>query len=150
MAKVPGRPAAPALTALCTAALLCAASGGAMRAQTADPLAPDAKTMEALDNDMADSVQDPRIGAAHKSGMGIWKWVVPPVKMKGGFDDHDPIGLAAGKLIPADCSINWTDPDTHKLYCFTSATSLIYFLDAPHTNLARAEKGWKALKGPTS
>lgn len=102
------------------------------------------------DNDMADTVNDPRIAAAHKSGMGTWKWVVPPVKMKGGFDDHDPIGLAAGKLIPADCSINWTDPDTHKLYCFTSATSLIYFLDAPHMNLARAEKGWHALKGPSS
>jgi hypothetical protein len=101
-------------------------------------------------SDMADTVNDPRIAAAQNSHMGTWKWVVPPVKMKGGFADHDPIGLAAGKLIPADCSINWTNPDTHKLYCFTSATSLVYFLDAPHTNLARAEKGWRALKGPSS
>jgi hypothetical protein len=85
---------------------------------------------------------DPRIAAAHAAQMGIWKAVVPPVKMKGAFDDHDPIGLAAGKMIPADCSINWTDPDTHKLYCFSSATSLVYFLNAPHTNIARATKGW--------
>ncbi len=118
-------------------------------AQSATPL-PAPETSQVSDNDMADTVKDPRIAAAHKSGMGTWKWVVPPVKMKGGFDDHDPIGLAAGKLIPADCSINWIDPDTHKLYCFTSATSLVYFLDAPHTNLARAEKGWRALKGPSS
>jgi hypothetical protein len=67
--------------------------------------------------------------------------------MNGMFDDHDPIGLVAGKLIPADCSLDWTDPDTHELYCFTSATSLVYFLDSPQTCLAAAEKNWRALKG---
>lgn len=89
--------------------------------------------------------------AAAKEAMiehqGIWKWVVPPVKMHGTFDDHDPIGLVAGKLIPADCAFNWTDPDTHKLYCFTTATSLVYFLDSPQTYLAEAQKNWRALKG---
>lgn len=85
---------------------------------------------------------EPRAVTALATQSGIWKAVVPPVKMAGAFDDHDPIGLAAGQLIPADCSINWTDPDTHKLYCFTSATSLVYFLYAPHTNITRATKGW--------
>jgi hypothetical protein len=97
----------------------------------------------------AGGMQDPRIAAAQAAHSGIWKWVVPPVKMKGAFDDNDPMGLAAGKAIPADCSINWTDPDTHKLYCFSSATSLVYFLYAPHTNIARATKGWLSLKAPT-
>ncbi len=78
---------------------------------------------------------------------GMWKWVVPPVKMNGMFDDHDPIGLVAGQLIPADCAFNWTDPDTHRLYCFTSATSLVYFLGSPQKYLAEAEKNWRALKG---
>lgn len=78
---------------------------------------------------------------------GIWKAVVPPVKMNGTFASHDPIGLVAGKLIPADCSINWTDPDTHKLYCFSSATSLVYFLDSPQTYLAKAKKNWQAMTG---
>jgi hypothetical protein len=82
--------------------------------------------------------------AAHT---GIWKWVVPPVKMRGMYEDHDPIGLVAGKLIPADCAFNWTDPDTHKLYCFTTATSLVYFLDAPQTYLAQADKSWRELQG---
>jgi len=77
---------------------------------------------------------------------GIWKAVVPPLRMKGTFDNDDPIGLVAGKLLPADCSINWTDPDTHKLYCFTSATSLVYFLNAPQTYLTEAEKNWRALR----
>lgn len=85
--------------------------------------------------------------ARDASGAGIWKSVVPPVKMKGQFQDHDPIGLVAGQLIPADCSINWTDPDTHKLYCFTSATSLVFFLDSPQEYLSKAEKNWHALKG---
>lgn len=86
------------------------------------------------------------VAASQAAGTGIWKAVVPPVKMKGAFDDNDPIGLAAGELIPADCSINWTDPDTHKLYCFSSATSLVYFLYAPKANTARAEKAWRGLK----
>lgn len=86
-------------------------------------------------------------GYAQEAKQGMWKWVVPPIKMKGAFDDHDPIGLVAGKLIPADCSFNWTDPDTHKLYCFTSATSLVYFLDSPQTYLAQAERNWRILKG---
>jgi hypothetical protein len=93
------------------------------------------------------TTRDPRLDNALSGHHGIWKWVVPPVKMAGGFDDHDPIGLIAGKLIPADCSLNWTDPDSHKLYCFTSATSLMYFLDAPQTNLAEAERNYRELTG---
>ena len=96
----------------------------------------------ATNDEMTTTARDSRI-----SGTGIWKSVVPPVKMKGGFQDHDPIGLVAGKLIPADCSINWIDPDTHKLYCFTSATSLVFFLDSPQEYLSKAEKNWRALKG---
>ncbi len=96
---------------------------------------------------MSDTVNDPRIAQALAGHKGTWKWVVPPSKMNGAYDNHDPIGVAVGKLIPADCSINWTDPDTHKLFCFTSATSMIYFLNAPKGNTARADKSWHALKG---
>lgn len=119
-------------------------------AQSAGSPASVPQTRQTFNADMADTVHDPRIAAARKSGMGIWKWVVPPVQMNGAFADHDPIGLVAGKLIPADCSINWTNPDTHKLYCFTSATSLVFFLDAPQNYLAQAEKNWRALKGKPS
>lgn len=96
------------------------------------------------------SAQSAAAGKSLGEHKGIWKWVVPPVKMKGAFDDHDPIGLVAGKLIPADCAFNWTDPDTHKLYCFTTATSLVYFLDSPQTYLAEAAKNWRALRGKLS
>jgi len=98
-------------------------------------------------DEMTAPTRDPRAVAAENSGGGIWKSAVPPVKMKGSFQDHDPIGLVAGQLIPADCSINWIDPDTHKLYCFTSATSLVYFLDSPQTYLLEAERNWRRLKG---
>lgn len=100
--------------------------------------------------DAAPPASSSESAAAHeamKEHKGIWKWVVPPVKMHGAFGDHDPIGLVAGKLIPADCAFNWTDPDNHKLYCFTSATSLVYFLNSPHAYLPEAEKNWQALKG---
>jgi hypothetical protein len=76
---------------------------------------------------------------------GIWKAVMPPSgSMHGEFDSNDPLGLAAGARIPADCSINWVDPDFGKLYCFSSATSLVYFLDSPRAFLARAQKNWAA------
>ena len=68
--------------------------------------------------------------------------------MKGEFESHDPIGLASGALIKADCSINWVSPDTGKLYCFSSGTSLVYFLNWPAKNATRAQKGWLQLKPP--
>ena len=77
---------------------------------------------------------------------GIWKAVVPaPGVMRGEFDSDDPIGLTAGVRIRADCSINWTDPDAGKLYCFASATSLVLFLEAPHGYLQRAQAQWLRL-----
>ena len=78
---------------------------------------------------------------------GIWKAAVPPPgSMHGEFGNNDPIGLGAGQRIAADCSINWVDPDTRRLYCFSSATSLAWFLDAPHANLASAAAAWQRLK----
>ncbi len=79
---------------------------------------------------------------------GIWKAVVPPPgTMHGEFAGHDPIGLTAGVKIEADCSINWVDPDTGEVYCFSSATSLVFFLDAPHSRLERARAQWLRLRG---
>ena len=85
-----------------------------------------------------------------KDGDGIWKAVTPPGHMRGEFDNHDPIGLAAGALIKADCSINWVNPDTGKLFCFSSGTSLVYFLSWPKKNAARAREAWKKLSVPTN
>lgn len=73
---------------------------------------------------------------------GIWKAVVPPTHMKAEFGGHDPVGLAAGARIKADCSLNWINPDTGKLYCFATPTSLNHFLDWPQRNIARAAEAW--------
>jgi hypothetical protein len=78
---------------------------------------------------------------------GIWKAAVPPNAMLAEFGGHDPIGLAAGAKIKADCSINWTDPDTAKLYCFASATSQSYFQDWPKRNIERAGRAWGGAPG---
>jgi hypothetical protein len=74
---------------------------------------------------------------------GIWKAVVPLKPMQGEFDSLDPLGVAAGARIKADCSLNWIDPDDGKRYCFASGTSLEFFLDKPQTNLERARTGWQ-------
>jgi len=74
---------------------------------------------------------------------GIWKAATPPSgTMHGEFENNDPIGLSAGVKIKADCSINWLDPDSRRRSCFSTATSLVVFLDAPHGCLARARKHW--------
>ena len=74
---------------------------------------------------------------------GIWKSAVPPHGMKGEFGNHDPIGLASGAWIKTDCSLNWVDPDDHKLYCFNSATSVEYFRQWPKANIRRAKARWE-------
>jgi len=76
---------------------------------------------------------------------GIWKAAVPPKPMKGEFDSLDPLGVAAGARIKSDCSLNWINPDDGKLYCFSSGTSLEFFLDKPQANLERARAGWEKL-----
>ncbi len=78
---------------------------------------------------------------------GIWKAATPRNPMKGEFDSMDPLGVAAGAEIKADCSLNWVDPDSGALYCFSSGTSLEYFLDHPQTNILRARRGWQKLHG---
>ena len=81
---------------------------------------------------------------AGRSG-GIWKAAVPPKPMKGEFDSLDPLGVAAGARIKADCSLNWVDPDDGKLYCFASGTSLEFFLEQPQAHLEGARAGWRKM-----
>jgi YHS domain-containing protein len=82
-------------------------------------------------------------GDAHSDG--IWKAAVPRTPMQGEFDSLDPLGIAAGARIKADCSLNWINPDNGKRYCFSSGTSLEFFLDKPQANLARAQAGWRQM-----
>ena len=70
---------------------------------------------------------------------GIWKSVVPPTAMHGEFGNEDPVGLAAGKHIKTDCSMNWLDEDG-TLSCFTSGTSLVFFEESPKSYLRAARK----------
>jgi YHS domain-containing protein len=71
---------------------------------------------------------------------GIWKAVVPPKAMHGEFANEDPVGLAAGKHIKTDCSMNWVSGDDGKLYCFTTGTSLVFFEEAPQSYIRAARK----------
>src|ERR1700689_2151255 len=70
---------------------------------------------------------------------GIWKAVGPPSTMHGEFGNEDPVGLAAGKHIKADCSLNWV-ADDGKLYCFTTGTSLLFFEESPQAYIRAARR----------
>jgi YHS domain-containing protein len=73
---------------------------------------------------------------------GIWKAIVPPGPVKAEFDGYDPIGIATGQRIQADCSLNWVSPDDGARYCFSSGTSLEFFLDRPQEYIKRARENW--------
>jgi hypothetical protein len=79
---------------------------------------------------------------------GIWKAVVPPTAMRAEFDGYDPIGVANGTRVRADCSLNWINPDDGARYCFSSGTSLEYFLDRPHEFIRRARENWARMRQP--
>jgi len=76
--------------------------------------------------------------------VGIWKSYTPK-GLHGEFNNYDPVGLMAGDLIHTDCSINYTDADTHKTYCFNSATAQVYFSNWPKTYADKAAKAYKQL-----
>jgi hypothetical protein len=84
--------------------------------------------------------------AARREGIGFWK-AYTPQGCKGEFDSYDPIGLIGGALIKADCSINWRDQNG-KLYCFASATSLVFFQDLPKGNILKASEAFERLVRP--
>ena len=94
-----------------------------------------------------DCLAQTRTAAAART-TGIWKAVVPPTPMEGEFDSMDPLGVAAGARIKADCSLNWINPDDGRRYCFSSGTSLEYFLDNPQASINRARRGWQKLTRP--
>ncbi|MGH8771585.1 MAG: hypothetical protein ACREV2_10475 [Burkholderiales bacterium] len=71
---------------------------------------------------------------------GIWKYRVP-ANIQAEFGNEDVIGLAAGKHIKADCSLNWVSQEG-KIYCFSSSSSLQNFLEAPQEHLRRAREFW--------
>lgn len=59
------------------------------------------------------------------------------------FGDHCANGLANYKaLVETDCSINWTDPNSGKTYCFSSENSREEFLEDPETNIEKASKNF--------
>jgi hypothetical protein len=129
------------------------ALGTAALAETVKPVAPEDPEADSQAA-MKFAVHDERVLKSQKgnSAWGMWDIGRPhPMQGKGEFGDHDPIGVAAGKLIYTDCSVYWDDPDNHKILCFSTQASLVYFLAAPKSNEARAEKRWQDIgKKPAS
>lgn len=94
------------------------------------------------------AAEQSRITAPRANEVGIWKSYAPH-GLRGEFHNYEPIGLIAGALIHTDCSINWTDPDDGRVYCFNSATSLIYFENWPKTYSRKAAEALERMKKDT-
>jgi hypothetical protein len=92
------------------------------------------------------SAQSPKSVAVPLHEGGIWKAAVPATPMHAEFGGLDPLGLAAGAQIKADCSLNWIDPDDGARYCFSSGTSLEFFLEHPKASIAKARHQWQKLR----
>jgi hypothetical protein len=123
----------------------------ALAAAQADDDKPVAPANPAADSETAMklTVRDPRVDQSRNGGVawGMWDIGRPhPMQGKGEFGGHDAIGIVAGSLIPTDCSLYWKDPDTHKILCFSSQASLVYFLEAPKDNTVRAEARWREMQ----
>jgi hypothetical protein len=125
---------------LFSAALLVALSSLSIRASYAADAPP------TNSNDFRTAAAQHGAAATDPDHAGIWKGAIPPPgTVHGEFDANDPIALAAGVSVKADCSINWVDPDSGKRYCFATSTSLVSFLTAPRSYLARATVSWGRL-----
>lgn len=62
------------------------------------------------------------------------------------FGDHCANGLANYKvLVETDCSINWTDQNSGKTYCFSSENSMDEFLEDPESGIEKASKNFAEL-----
>jgi hypothetical protein len=129
-------------SALLTVALSAAQAGEVKPVTPTDPEADSQAAMKL-------TTGDPRVDQSRNGEVawGMWKMGRPhPMQGKGEFGDHDAIGVVEGKLIPTDCSLYWDHPDKHKILCFSSQASLIYFLNAPTENAARAEERWREMQ----
>lgn len=64
----------------------------------------------------------------------------------GEYKDHCAAGLAIyDVLVETDCSVNWTDQRTGKVYCFSSESTKEEFLEDVDTNIAKATKKFSEL-----
>ena len=64
---------------------------------------------------------------------------------KGEFDNMCTQGLAMGKDVQTDCSVNATIAG--KTYCFGSQEAKTEFMKAPEANLAKAQAYYSKKKG---
>ena len=65
----------------------------------------------------------------------------------GEFSKHCAQSLTAGKMVPTDCSVNWTNPATSKTYCFATETAKTTFATDTNANIAKALEQYTKLHG---
>ncbi len=70
----------------------------------------------------------------------------PVIGSAGEYDDNCATGLAIyDVLVETDCSVNWTDERTGKVYCFSSENSKEEFLEDVESNIRKAAEKYAEL-----
>ena len=73
--------------------------------------------------------------------------LVTAAAFAGEYKDHCAAGLAIyDVLVETDCSVNWTDERSGKVYCFSSENTKEEFLEEVDANIAKADKKFIELK----
>ena len=73
--------------------------------------------------------------------------LLPPVSFAEEFAGTCAYGLAEwGREVKTNCSVNWTNPDTGKTYCFSGEQSKLLFLQDPEENIRKAEDRFAKLR----
>lgn len=62
----------------------------------------------------------------------------------GEYGGHCAYGLTTGQEVKTDCKINWTDPATKKMYCFSSEQAKTSWAADVKNNMVRADAGFQA------
>ena len=73
--------------------------------------------------------------------------LLPTAAVAEEFDKVCAYALAEhGAEKKTDCSINWTNPETGKTYCFSREQTKLLFLQDPEENIRKAEEVFAKLQ----
>ena len=55
------------------------------------------------------------------------------------YGGHCALGLTMGKTVQTDCAISWTEPTSHKMYCFSTEQAKTDWAKNTQVNIAKAD-----------
>ena len=73
--------------------------------------------------------------------------LLPTLALAEEFESNCAWALAErGVERKTDCSVNWKDPETGKIYCFSNQQTKLLFLQDPEEGIQKAEEAFDKLR----